>query len=118
VLIQEFVAEAEGRDWRLIITGDRCVAAMQRKARVGEFRANIHLGASAYPLQTDAKLVALAVRAAAAHGLGVAGVDIIPSRRGPLLLEVNSSPGLQGIEQTTGVNVADATIAYLESLAV
>lgn len=117
VLIQEFVAEAEGRDWRLIIIGDRCVAAMQRQAPVGEFRANIHRGASAYPLQTDGKLAALAVQAAAVHGLGVAGVDIIPSRRGPLILEVNSSPGLQGIEQTTGVDVADATIAYLESLA-
>lgn len=117
VLVQEFVAEAEGRDWRLIIIGDRCVAAMQRQAPVGEFRANIHRGASAYPLQTDGELAALAVQAAAVHGLGVAGVDIIPSSRGPLILEVNSSPGLQGIEQTTGVDVADATIAYLESLA-
>lgn len=117
VLVQEFVAEAEGRDWRLIIIGDRCVAAMQREAAVGEFRANIHRGASARPLQTADELVALAVQAAAAHGLGVAGVDVIPSSRGPLLLEVNSSPGLQGIEQTTGVDVASATIAYLESLA-
>jgi ribosomal protein S6--L-glutamate ligase len=117
VLIQEFVAEAQGRDWRLIITGDRCVAAMQRQAAVGEFRANIHRGASADPLPTDGELAALAAKAAAVHGLGVAGVDIIPSARGPLLLEVNSSPGLQGIEQTTGINVADAAIAYLESLA-
>ncbi|NLF63855.1 MAG: RimK family alpha-L-glutamate ligase [Chloroflexi bacterium] len=117
VLIQEFVAEAEGRDWRLIVIGDRCVAAMQRQAPVGEFRANLHRGASARPLQTSDDLVALAVQAASVHGLGVAGVDVIPSDRGPLLLEVNSSPGLQGIEKTTGVDVADATIAYLESLA-
>jgi ribosomal protein S6--L-glutamate ligase len=117
VLIQEFVAEAEGRDWRLIIAGDSCVAAMQRQAPVGEFRANIHRGASASPMQTDIELVQLAVKAARAHGVGVAGVDIIPSERGPLILEVNSSPGLQGIEQATGVNVARATITYLESLA-
>ncbi len=117
VLIQEFVAEAEGRDWRLIIIRDRCVAAMQRQAPVGEFRANLHRGASAMPLQIGDDLVALAVRAAVVHGLGVAGVDVIPSARGPLLLEVNSSPGLQGIEKTTGVDVAAATITYLESLA-
>jgi ribosomal protein S6--L-glutamate ligase len=116
VLVQEFVAEAEGRDWRLLIVGGRCVAAMQREAADGEFRANIHRGARSHPLEIDDAVAALAVSAAALHGLGVAGVDIIPSERGPLLLEVNSSPGLEGIEQTTGVNVAAATIIYLESL--
>ncbi|MDT8306808.1 MAG: RimK family alpha-L-glutamate ligase [Anaerolineae bacterium] len=116
VLIQEFVAEAEGRDWRLLVVGGRCVAAMQREAPAGEFRANIHRGARSQPLQPSIEIATLAVSAAAVHGLGVAGVDIIPSRRGPLLLEVNSSPGLQGIEQTTGVNVAAATIGYLETL--
>lgn len=117
VLIQEFVAEAEGRDWRLIIVGARCVAAMQREAAAGEFRANIHRGARSQPLQPDGETAMLAIRAAAIHGLGVAGVDIIPSKRGPLVLEVNSSPGLQGIEQTTGVDVAAATIGYLETVA-
>lgn len=117
VLIQEFVAEAEGRDWRLLIVGEHCVAAMQREAPAGEFRANIHRGARSQPLQPSTDIVTLAVSAAAVHGLGVAGVDIIPSKRGPLVLELNSSPGLQGIEQTTGVNVAAATIAYLETLA-
>jgi ribosomal protein S6--L-glutamate ligase len=116
VLIQEFVAEAAGRDWRLIIVGGRCVAAMERVASAGEFRANIHRGARSHPLEPDEEIATLAASAAALHGLGVAGVDIIPSSRGPLVLEVNSSPGLEGIEQTTGVDVAAATIGYLETL--
>jgi ribosomal protein S6--L-glutamate ligase len=117
VLVQEFVAEAQARDWRLLVVGGRCIAAMEREAAAGEFRANIHRGARSQPLEVGESVAALAVNAAALHELGVAGVDIIPSERGPLLLEVNSSPGLEGIEQTTGVNVAAATIAYLESLA-
>jgi ribosomal protein S6--L-glutamate ligase len=114
-IVQEFVAEAGGRDIRLIVVGDRCVAAMQRQAPTGEFRANLHRGGSASPFTPDAATIALAVRAAQAHGLAVAGVDLIPSRSGPLLLEVNSSPGLEGIEQATGADVAGEIIRHLEA---
>jgi ribosomal protein S6--L-glutamate ligase len=113
-LIQEFIAEAGGRDLRVLVVGGRCVAAMERRAGAGEFRANIHLGATGVPAAIDSETEALAVRAAAVHGLAVAGVDLIPSDRGPLLLEVNSSPGLEGIERATGVDVAGAIIDYLE----
>ena len=116
-IIQEFIAEADGRDWRLIIIGDRCVAAMERRAPSGEFRANLHRGGTATRLDPTPEIVALAVAAARAHGLAVAGVDLIPSRRGPLMLEVNSSPGMEGIEQATGVDVAGAIVAYVERMA-
>jgi ribosomal protein S6--L-glutamate ligase len=113
-IIQEFIAEAGGRDLRVIVVGNRWVAAMERRAPEGEFRANLHQGGTAIPVELDAQTGALAVRAARAHGLAVAGVDLIPSRRGPLLLEVNSSPGLEGIETATGVDVAGAIVAYVE----
>jgi ribosomal protein S6--L-glutamate ligase len=114
-ILQEFIAEAEGRDQRLLVVGDRCVAAMERRAPPGEFRANLHRGGTADPLTPDASAVALAIAAARAHGLAVAGVDLIPSGRGPLLLEVNSSPGLEGIERATGVDVAGAIVDYVEA---
>jgi ribosomal protein S6--L-glutamate ligase len=113
-ILQEFITEAGGRDLRVIIVGDRCVAAMERQAAEGEFRANLHRGGSAVPVELDAASRSLALRAARAHGLAMAGVDLIPSNRGPLLLEVNSSPGLEGIEHTTGVDVAGAIIDYVE----
>ncbi|WP_374687173.1 RimK family alpha-L-glutamate ligase [Promineifilum sp.] len=116
-IIQEFIAEAAGRDLRVIVVGHRWVAAMERRAPQGEFRANLHQGGTAVPVELDAATAALAVRAARAHGLAVAGVDLIPSRRGPLLLEVNSSPGLEGIEATTGVDVAGAIVRYVEEAA-
>lgn len=115
-IVQEFIAEAGGRDLRLIVVGNRCVAAMERRALSGEFRANLHRGGTATPLIPDAATVALAVSAARAHGLAVAGVDLIPSSRGPLLLEVNSSPGLEGIERVSGVNVAGAIVEYVEKV--
>lgn len=114
-IVQEFIAEADGRDLRLIVVGNRCVAAMVRQAPGGEFRANLHRGATAVPLVPDEPTAALAVAAAAAHGLAVAGVDLVLSRRGPLLLEVNSSPGLEGIEKATGINVAGKVIEYVEN---
>lgn len=114
-IIQEFVAEAGGRDLRLIVVGDHCVAAMQRQAPNGEFRANLHRGGTATAITPDAETAVLAVAAAKAHGLAVAGVDMVMSRRGPLVLEVNSSPGLEGIETTTNVDVAGEIIEYLES---
>lgn len=114
-LIQEFIAESAGRDWRLIVVGDQCVAAMERQAVTeGEFRSNLHLGGTAVPITPDEETVKLAVAAAKTHGLPVAGVDILSSKRGPLLLEINSSPGLEGIEKVTGKDVAGSIIAYLE----
>ncbi len=115
-LIQEFISESAGIDWRLIIVGDKCVAAMERQAaKEGEFRSNLHLGGTAVPITPDSETIKLAVAAAKAHGLHVAGVDIVPSKRGPLLLEVNSSPGLEGIEKVTGKDVAAQIIDYLDS---
>ena len=116
-ILQEFIAESRGHDMRLIIVGDRCVAAMERRAAPGDFRANLHRGGSATALEPDKSTVALAVAAARAHGLGVAGVDLLSSKRGPLLLEVNSSPGLEGIESATGADVAGAIIDYVEKMA-
>lgn len=116
MLIQEFVAEANGQDMRIIVVGHQCVAAMQRSAAAGEFRSNLHLGGTAVPIVPDKATEKLALQAAQAHGLAVAGVDVIASARGPLLLEVNSSPGLEGIERTTGVGVAGAIVRHLESL--
>ena len=114
-LIQEFIAESAGKDWRLIVVGNKCVAAMERQAATqGEFRSNLHLGGTAVPITPDPETIKLAVAAAKAHGLPVAGVDIVPSKRGPLLLEINSSPGLEGIEKVTGVDVAAHIIDYLE----
>ena len=114
-LIQEFIAESAGMDWRLIVVGNKCVAAMERQAATqGEFRSNLHLGGTAVPITPDAETTKLAVAATKAHGLHVAGVDIVPSKRGPLLLEINSSPGLEGIEKVTGKDVATHIIDYLE----
>ncbi|RMG93780.1 MAG: RimK family alpha-L-glutamate ligase [Chloroflexi bacterium] len=115
-LVQEYVAEAKGRDIRVIVVGDQCVAAMERIAPAGDFRANLHRGGTAVPHQLDTQTQKLAIAAAQAHNLGVAGVDIIQSNRGPLILEVNSSPGLEGIETTTGINVAEHIIVYLETI--
>ncbi len=114
VLAQEFVAEAEGSDTRVIVVGGRCVAAMQRTASVGEYRSNLHRGGTAVAVPIDPEISHLACRAAQVHQLDVAGVDIIQSHRGPLVLEVNSSPGLEGIEQATQIDVASAIIEQLE----
>jgi ribosomal protein S6--L-glutamate ligase len=114
MLVQEFIAESKGTDIRVIVVGKRCVAAMQRTAAAGEFRSNLHRGGSASPIRLDQHTRSLAIKAAEAHDLGVAGVDLLLSDRGPLLLEVNSSPGLEGIEATTGLDVAGEIIRYLE----
>ncbi|MFZ5636502.1 MAG: 30S ribosomal protein S6--L-glutamate ligase [Pseudomonadota bacterium] len=116
-LVQEFVAEAEGADLRCFVVGDEVVAAMRRQAPKGDFRSNLHRGGSAEPVVAEADECAVAVRAARVLGLGVAGVDLIRSRRGPLVLEVNSSPGLEGIEAATGVDVAGKIIENLEKIA-
>ena len=112
-LMQEFVAEAGGADLRCLVVGDEVVAAMQRQAPEGDFRANLHRGGSARGVQPGPAEVALAVRAAKVLGLGVAGVDLVASTRGPLVLEVNASPGLEGIERSTGVDVAGRIIEFV-----
>jgi ribosomal protein S6--L-glutamate ligase len=114
VLVQEFIEESRGTDIRIIVVGNRCVAAMRRTAATGDFRSNLHRGGSAEPVTLDLASRQLATKAAHAHGLGVAGVDIVLSRRGPLVLEVNSSPGLEGIETSTREDVAGEIIRYLE----
>lgn len=112
-IVQEFVAEAKGADLRCFVVGDQVVAAMRRQAAPGEFRSNLHRGGSAKPVRPSKAEAATAVRAARILGLGVAGVDMIRSKRGPLVLEVNSSPGLEGIETATGIDVAGAVIEHV-----
>lgn len=113
VLIQRFVSESRGRDVRALVVGDRVVAAMRRVASGDEFRSNVHRGGTVEPLQLDPEYEQAAVRAAQIMGLRVAGVDMLEGDEGPLVMEVNSSPGLQGIEQATGLDVAGAIIDYI-----
>ncbi|MBS0570985.1 MAG: 30S ribosomal protein S6--L-glutamate ligase [Proteobacteria bacterium] len=112
-LVQEFIREARGADIRCFVVGGRVIAAMRRQARNGEFRSNLHRGGSATPAKLSGAEIDIALRAARTMGLNVAGVDLLRSRRGPLVLEVNSSPGLEGIESATGVDVAGEVIDYL-----
>lgn len=113
-LVQEYIKEANGSDIRCFVVGDKVVAAMQRTAKEGDFRSNLHRGGSAMSVKLKPEERALATKAAKVMGLDVAGVDIIRSAHGPLVLEVNSSPGLQGIERVTGKDVADMIIEYIE----
>ncbi len=114
ILIQEYIKEAGGSDVRCFVIGDKVVAAMQRQAREGEFRANLHRGGQAAAVKLSAEERTMAIRAAKAIGLDVAGVDILRSERGPLVIEVNSSPGLEGIETTSGKDIAAAMIEFIE----
>lgn len=113
-LVQEFVAEARGSDIRCFVIGDQVVASMMRVAKEGEFRSNLHRGGKATPVEITAEERETAVRAAATMGLNVAGVDIIRGRRGPMVLEVNSSPGLEGIEKSTARDIAGTVIDFIE----
>jgi ribosomal protein S6--L-glutamate ligase len=114
ILIQKFIREANGADIRALVVGRKVVAAMRRQAVAGEFRSNIHRGGKARALRLPPEYRKTALAAARVLGLRVAGVDMIESREGPMVMEVNSSPGLEGIEKTTGVNVAAAIIEYVE----
>ncbi|MBX3699303.1 MAG: 30S ribosomal protein S6--L-glutamate ligase [Dokdonella sp.] len=114
-VVQEFIGEAGGGDLRCFVVGNRIAAAMHRQAPEGDFRANLHRGGSAAPVTLSTQETEVALRAAAIMGLGVAGVDLLRSRRGPLVLEVNSSPGLEGIEEATGIDIASAVIAEIEA---
>lgn len=115
ILVQEFIAEAGGSDVRALVVGDRVVAAMERHAAPGDYRSNLHRGGTANPAKLTVKERNTAIRAARKMGLRVAGVDLLRSERGPLVMEVNSSPGLEGIETITGVDVAGEIIEYIES---
>ena len=114
ILVQEFIKEANGKDLRLFVVDGKVVAAIQREALPGEFRANIHLGGTASVIKPTAEEKKIAVKAAKAMDLKVAGVDIIRSSKGPLLLEVNSSPGLEGIEGATNKDIASEMIKAIE----
>ncbi len=114
-VVQEFVEEAKGADLRCFVVGDRVVAAMRRQAPEGDFRSNLHRGGEAAPATATDEEAAVAIRAAATLGLGIAGVDLIRSARGPLVLEVNSTPGLEGIEQVSGVDIAGAVVELVAS---
>ena len=117
-LVQEFIKEAKGADIRCFVLGDKVIAAMIRMAKEGEYRSNLHRGGSAAVIKLTPKERAIAVKSAKVMGLDIAGVDLIRSERGPLVLEVNSSPGLEGIETATGKDVAGAIIAHIEKNAV
>ena len=114
VLIQKFVAESRGRDLRAIVVGGSVVAAMRRTAKGQEFRSNLHRGGKATRVELDEEYARTAVQAAHILGLGVAGVDLLEGRDGPQVLEVNSSPGLKGIETATGADIAAAIVEYIE----
>jgi ribosomal protein S6--L-glutamate ligase len=113
VLIQEFIAESKGRDIRALVVGDRVVAAMRRRAQGDEFRSNVHRGGTTEPVSLTPAYERTAVRAAQIMGLRVAGVDMLEGAEGPLVMEVNSSPGLEGIESATELDVAGAIIDYV-----
>lgn len=115
ILVQEFIKEAGGADVRAFVVGGRVVAAMERQAAPGEYRSNLHRGGSAHTTKLSAKERNTAIRAARKMNLSVAGVDLLRSDRGPLVMEVNSSPGLEGIETHTQVDVAGEIIEYIEN---
>jgi ribosomal protein S6--L-glutamate ligase len=114
ILIQKFIREANGADIRALVVGGKVVAAMRRQALAGEFRSNIHRGATARRVKLSVEYRRTAAAAARVLGLTVAGVDLLESGEGPMVMEVNSSPGLEGIQKTTGVNVAGAIVEHIE----
>ena len=114
IMVQEYIKEAGGADIRCLVVGDKVVAAMKRQALPGEFRSNLHRGGSASLVKITPSERATAVQAARIMGLNVAGVDILRSDRGPLVMEVNSSPGLEGIESATGKDVAALIVQFIE----
>lgn len=115
ILVQEFIEEAKATDIRAFVIDGKVVAAMKRVGKEGEFRSNLHKGGTGEIIKLSRKEQSTAIKAAEALGLKIAGVDILPSSRGPLVIEVNSSPGLEGIEKATGINVAGKVIEYIEN---
>jgi len=114
ILVQEFIKEAGGRDIRCLVVGNRVVAAIERRGQEGEFRSNIHRGGKAHKVKLTPEERSTAVRSAKIMGLRVAGVDMLRSNHGPVVMEVNSTPGLEGTETASGVDVADKIIEYIE----
>jgi ribosomal protein S6--L-glutamate ligase len=114
ILVQEFIKEAGGSDIRCFVIGDKVVAAMKRQGKEGEFRSNLHRGGSASLIRITPEERSTAVRAAKTMGLNVAGVDLLRSNHGPVVMEVNSSPGLEGIEKATGKDIASMQIEFIE----
>ena len=114
IIVQEFIKEAGGADIRAFIVDGKVVGAMKRQGKEGEFRSNLHRGGSANIIELSEEVEETALIAAKAMGLGVAGVDMLQSSHGPLVLEVNSSPGLEGIEKATGIDIAKKIIRYVE----
>lgn len=114
ILVQQFIAEAKGADLRCFVIGSKVIAAMKRQGAPGEFRSNLHRGGNAEQVKLSAEERKTAISAAKAMGLRVAGVDLLRSKDGPVVMEVNSSPGLEGIEKTTGIDVADKIVEFLE----
>ncbi len=117
ILVQEYIAEAEGSDVRALVLGGRVVAAIRRVGKAGEFRSNLHRGGAAEEAHISDEERETAIHAAAVLGLNLAGVDMLRSHRGPVVIEVNSSPGLRGIERATGIDVAGAIITFIEQSA-
>ncbi len=114
LLVQEYIEEAGGSDIRALVVGGEVVGAMKRQGKEGDFRSNLHQGGTAVAYKLSRKEKSMALAAAKAMGLGVCGVDMIPSSRGPLVMEVNSSPGLEGIETSTGIDIAGKIMDYIE----
>jgi len=117
ILVQQFVPEAEGRDIRAFVIGRKIVAAMERQGPEGEFRSNLHRGGSARAVELSSAEKSAALMSAQSMGLNVAGVDMLRAKKGPVVMEVNSSPGLEGIEEASGKDVAKAMLEFLERAA-
>lgn len=114
ILVQEYIREAKGRDIRCLVVGDRVVAAIERQAKEGDFRSNLHRGGTSKVVNITPREREIALKAVSTLGLEVAGVDILRAERGPLVMEVNASPGLEGIEKTTGLDIAAQMIGWIE----
>jgi ribosomal protein S6--L-glutamate ligase len=117
ILVQEFIKEAGGTDIRALVVGGKVIAAMKRTGGEGEFRSNLHRGGSAQPIKISPEERSTAIRAAKAMGLNVCGVDMLRANHGPVVMEVNSSPGLEGVEKATGIDIAGKIIEFMEKSA-
>jgi ribosomal protein S6--L-glutamate ligase len=117
ILVQQFIKEAGGQDIRCLVVGDKVIAAMERTGAKGDFRSNLHRGGTAQPIKITPKERAAAVGAAKVMGLNFCGVDMLRSNEGPVIMEVNSSPGLEGIEKSTGIDIASKIIEFIEKVA-
>ena len=117
ILVQEYIREANGSDIRCLVVGKKVVAAIERQAKPGDFRSNLHRGGTASNVDITPLEKEVAIKAALTLGLDVAGVDILRAERGPLVMEVNASPGLEGIETTTGLDIAGMMIDYIQQRA-